>query len=130
MSHLWKFFLGLLALVAIGWGLRACDILGGATVGLAEKTFDADNITNNYEWYFDAHNEIQTKKPKIAQHQTYLEAETDRKEVNNLRMELAAMQNSCRELVAKYNANSQKANRSIFKDHDLPSQVSATEHCD
>ncbi len=130
MKIFWILFVVLIGLTAVGWGVRACNIVGGATVGVAEKTFDADNIIDNYEWYFDAYSEIQAKSPQIAQHQKYLEAETDRKERINLRIELTAMQNSCRELAAKYNANSKKANRSIFKDHDLPHQLSATEHCD
>lgn len=130
MKDFWKIFVILIALVAIGWGVRACNMVGSSTVGVAEKTFNADNIINNYEWYFDAFEEVKTKSPKIHQHQKYLETEKDRDEKNSLRMELAAMQNSCRELVAKYNANSSKANRSIFKDHNLPPQLSATEHCE
>ena len=130
MKHFWVFFLLILGCIALGWGIRACNIVGGATVGVAEKTFNADNIINNYEWYFDAYGEVKAKTPQIHQHQKYLETETDRDEKNHLRMELAAMQNSCRELVAKYNANSSKANRSLFKDHNLPLKLSAPEHCE
>ncbi len=130
MKHFWTIMVIVGFAIGLGWMIRACNIAGDATLGVAERTLDPDNMINSYEWYFDAYGEIKAKGPQIKQHQAYLAEENDKDERNNLRMELTAMQQSCRELVAKYNANSKKANKSIFQDKDLPRQLSATELCD
>ncbi len=130
MKHFWTIMVIVVVVMGLGWTIRACNIASDATLGVAERTLDPDNIINNYEWYFDAYGEVQAKGPQIKQHQAYLKDEKDSDEKINLRMELSAMQQSCRELVAKYNANSQKANKSIFKGKDLPQQLSATTLCD
>lgn len=87
------------------------------------KTFDADNIISNYEWYRDAWGNIQSKKSQIGQFKGMLKGESDKAEANRLRIELAAIQQSCRDLANRYNANASKMNRNIFMGTTVPNSV-------
>jgi len=85
-----------------------------------QRTLQTDNILQNYELFFDLNGQFDARTAQIRTQQEYLAAETDPDEKRRLRMELAAMQQSCREIAAQYNANSQKQNRDLFKARNLP----------
>lgn len=87
---------------------------------VAKKTLDADNVIHNYEWFHDVDNQVKSRVSQIAAHREILSGETDGPEKRSLRIELAAMQQSCRDLVAQYNANSTKINRNIFRGRTAP----------
>lgn len=87
------------------------------------KTLETNNILYNYEYFFDVNAAYETRVGQIKQYKVFMETESDPAEKIRLRTEQGAMQQTCRELVAKYNANSQKANRNLFKARDLPSQL-------
>lgn len=78
---------------------------------------------HDYEWFHTAYNSIEAKKAQIAAHASILKQEADGKEQQRLRIELTGMQQSCRELVADYNANSDKVNVGIFQGTSLPDHV-------
>lgn len=84
------------------------------------KTLQTDNIIFNYERFFDISANFTSRVAQIKQYKEFLSTETDPIEKVSLRTEKAAMQQSCRELATKYNADSQKMNRSLFRDKDLP----------
>lgn len=91
--------------------------------GVADRTFDADNIIFNYEQFFDVSERHKAKVSDIDAHSELVKiakTEGDRKELSRLRMELAALKSSCRALASEYNADSQKMNRTIFKSNNLP----------
>jgi len=104
--------------------ILAATLLTGC--GVAERTFDADNMIHNYEWFYDTYNAVEAKRPLIETHKSYLAEETDPDEKFRLRMELTGMQQSCRNMVADYNANASKANVSIFQGRDVPGRLSLT----
>ena len=85
-----------------------------------EKTLDANNIIQSYEWFYDVNAAYEAKLGQIKQFQKFYLSETDAAEKSRLRIEMAAVQQTCRDLVEKYNANSQKLNKSIFKGWSLP----------
>jgi len=87
---------------------------------IVNRTMSTVNIIQNYEWFYDANGQINARVGQIAAHAKLIAAETDKRERAQLNIELAGMQQSCRELVEKYNANSEKANHSIFKSNNLP----------
>lgn len=87
---------------------------------LVNKTLDTNNIIHNYEWFYDVDAAYRAKLGQITVHKSLAAQETVPAERSRLQMELAAMQQSCRELVTKYNANSEKVNRSLFKSNNLP----------
>jgi hypothetical protein len=94
---------------------------------VVNKTLQTDNIIFNYERFFDVNANFTSRVAQIKQYKEFLATETDPSEKIRLRTEMAAMQQSCRELATKYNADSQKMNRSLFKDKDLPYTLNTTE---
>ena len=106
--------IGLLSYCAMGTKLAT-------TPGqIITDTLDADNVVRNYEWFHDVNASYRAKLGQIATHKTILAETTDQKETARLRIELAAMQQTCRELVTRYNANATKTNRSIFMGREAP----------
>lgn len=87
---------------------------------IINKTFDADNVINNYEWYRDAHGNFKAKISQVNQYKKIYEYETNSGEKSRIRIDLAAIQQSCRDLAGRYNANSLKINRSIFRGTNVP----------
>jgi hypothetical protein len=87
------------------------------------KTLETNNIVYNYEYFYDVNASDQSRAGQIKQYKVFADEESDPVEKVRLRTEQGAMQQSCRELVAEYNANSAKANRSIFKGGNLPTQL-------
>lgn len=91
------------------------------------KTLQTDNIIFNYERFFDVNANFTSRVAQVKQYKEFLATETEPTEKVRLRTEMAAMQQSCRELATKYNADSQKMNRSLFKDKDLPYTLNIAE---
>jgi len=88
--------------------------------GVIDKTLDSNNVIHKYEWFHDVNAQRDSRLNQIKAHSGLLSDETDKKERSRLSMELAAMQQSCRDLSTQYNANSEKVNVSIFKGSSLP----------
>lgn len=89
-------------------------------VGVVEKTLDPNNMIHNYEWFFDVNEKIKARVSQIAAHTEIIKATKSEDELINLRIEQVGMKQSCRDLVAQYNANSSKANVVLFKSNSLP----------
>ena len=115
----------------IGLLLLACF----TPVGVVSETLETQNVIHDYEWFYDSYNNIEAKQLQIISSQETLRDFTissESEEVNKfnmeeaqrVRIELAGQQASCRELVAKYNAESQKANVGIFRSGTLPTSIS------
>ncbi len=90
---------------------------------VVDKTLDANNVINTYEWFFDNKAAFDSRLAQIKSFKEMIK-ESKGEEKSKLKMELSAMQQSCRELANKYNGNSQKLNQKIFKDKEqLPSNL-------
>lgn len=120
----------ILPLMVIGFVI---SIVGGflnlasQPMKIANKTFQADNIIHNYEWFHDVDKQQKARVRQIMQFKGFLKSEDDKEEKSRLRMEMAGQQMSCRDLVAKYNANSEKINVGIFKGWSLPDNINPIE---
>jgi hypothetical protein len=91
------------------------------------KTLDTDNIIHNYEWFHDAHGQYKTRVAQLSSHrEAYLATAGDQAERNRLRVEVFAVQQSCRDLANRYNANATKTNRSIFMGREAPESLDAS----
>jgi hypothetical protein len=90
---------------------------------IASKTFDANNVITNYEFFRDANQAAQARIAQISSFKKIAAETTAPDERTRLRIDLAAIQQSCRDLVAKYNANASKANRSIFMGQGVPESL-------
>lgn len=90
---------------------------------LANKTFQTDNIIFNYERFYDVSAAYDSRTAQITQFKSDLAAATNPDEQGRIKMELGAVQQTCRDLATQYNADSQKINREIFKSNDLPERL-------
>lgn len=113
---------GLGALFVVGQFVSTASMVITAPTRVIQKTLQTDNIINNYEWYYTANRNIESRVNQIAQYKVFY-SEASPEEKGRARIDLAAVQQSCRDLVASYNANSEKLNRSIFKGWDLPELI-------
>lgn len=109
-------FAGLALLGGVGFIFN----LASQPARIVAKTFDADNVIHNYEWYHDANNQVVARLGQIRAHKGIIADNTDASEKTRLRIELAAIQQSCRDLVGRYNANATKINRNIFMGRSAP----------
>jgi hypothetical protein len=121
---------GIAALILIPAGCGAYSVWTSATTAPARvinKTLETNNILTNYEMFHDEAQNFGARVNQIGEHRGFLKSEADPAERTRLRMEMAAQQQSCRELAADYNANSRKLNRKLFKDAGLPAELDATQ---
>lgn len=93
-----------------------------SATGVVSKTLDPNNVIRKYEWFHDVNNTIGARVNQIKSSKSFL-ADTPKgsDEYNRVRMELGAQQQSCRQMVADYNANATKTNVSIFMGKEAPS---------
>lgn len=118
---------GIIALPVVFGAYSTFSSVVTAPSRVVNKTLQTDNIIFNYERFFDVNANFTSRAAQIKQYKEFLATETDPAERVHLRTEMAAMQQSCRELATKYNADSQKMNRSLFKDKDLPYTLNISE---
>jgi len=83
------------------------------------QALETDNIVQSYEWFYDVNAAYDARLSQVETHKGWL-LDSDGKESRTLRIELGAMQQTCRDLATKYNANSQKMNKKYFKGWSLP----------
>jgi hypothetical protein len=108
--------------VAIVGGIALISLVTGP-LGLLQKTFNADNIIHNYEWFHRSHTAFTARVNQIKGHKVLASENKDAAEASRIRIELVGMQQSCRELAAKYNAQSAMVNRSIFRGTSTPAEL-------
>lgn len=92
--------------------------------GVISKTLDSNNVIASYEWFHDVNAQFNARMGQIKGHKKLIEVESDSKEKSRLNIELSSMRQSCRDMAARYNANSQKVNKNIFKGDSLPEMLS------
>ena len=112
--------------------LHVLGVIGTAATApgrVVNKTLGTDNIITSYEWFFDTNAQFEARRIQVKAHAALASAEQDAKERSRLNIELGAMRQSCRDLATKYNANSQKTNKAIFKSGGLPESLQLT-HCE
>lgn len=118
---------GLLALsvaIPVGCGmLNTVTKVATAPSRVINETMNTNNIINNYEWFHDAHATYRARLSQIAQFKSFLNENVDQAEKARLRIDLAGIQQSCRDISAKYNANATKSNRSIFMGREAPERL-------
>jgi hypothetical protein len=87
--------------------------VASAPAAVVSKSFDTDNIISSYEDFRDTWNAYKARVNQI-------QADKKTKPVNDedrmmLTTELRGEEQNCRDLVARYNSNSEKANHNFFK---------------
>jgi hypothetical protein len=103
----------------------------GASVGTApgrmvSDTMRTQNIKQSYEYFHDASNNFEASVAQVTQYKAFVQSETDAAERSRLRIEMAAIQQGCRNLAAEYNSNSAKVNHGIFRGTSTPSALNSS----
>ena len=105
-----------------------------AVSGVAERTFNPDNMIHNYEWFKRQYQDVKAIDVKISTAeaaQKSFEASAgdrstwkfdDRQEWSRLNTVVLGLRGQRASMVADYTAKTQKANRNLFRTGDLPSE--------
>ena len=128
-----KFIVTGAAALLMLWGAKlvlfpatVANLVVNSATGVIAKTVDASNVLSSYEWFFDTRAQFDARAGQIRTHHQLADAELIPEEHRRLNLELSAMRQSCRELASRYNANSVKANKALFKDRELPTTLPLT----
>lgn len=118
--------IGIMALTVVGGiGFGALNLLS-QPARVVQKTFDADNMIYNYEWFRQQYADIQAMDQKIAASQASLDAfeasagprsgwaSSDRNRWDFLNSQVLGLTNQRTTMVATYNGRASQANRSVF----------------
>lgn len=113
----------LAAIVGVSYMFTAADV-ATAPGRVVSQTVRTDNIIGNYEAFFDLKASYDGRTAQIKALKTQLATETgsDRRYTQT---DLNGASQSCRATAQKYNADSQKINRSAFKSSGLPETLNA-----
>lgn len=105
--------IGLVAIVAVGGaGFGVLNLLA-QPARVVQRTFDADNMIYNYEWFRQQFQDVQAMDQRIADFEAERASATgaERDRIASIVMGLRSKR---AQMVADYNARGQMANRSIF----------------
>lgn len=131
MSPAKVFVWAVLGLIALGALAVVGNLVGtAASVATAPgrvitRTLGTDNIIASYERFRDLNTTFQARAAQVRQYKDLVSSEADPAEKRRLRIDVAAVQQSCRDIAAKYNADSAKMNKAIFR-HDAPETLDAS----
>lgn len=107
--------MGIFAVTALG-------VVGSAVSfgpALLRKTVNPDAAISNYEAFHDRWKAYEARLGQIKSYATIIEGATGAQKTM-AQVEREAMRSSCRDIAARYNADSTKSNRSIFKGQTAP----------
>lgn len=94
---------------------------------LVSKATDTTKMLQNYEWFYEASNNFKSRVAQVSSSKKALASEEDKSEKARLRVDLGAAQQSCRDLSAKYEAQSGKIHVGYLKSKSLPESLNAKE---
>jgi hypothetical protein len=102
---------------------------------IINKTVNADNILNNYHWFYDQYNEIKTAKATYDNDSAAVSAFEssagprdkwtfeDKTEWNRLTSLVLGARNGYNGLVNDYNSKASQLDKKLFKANDLPDHI-------
>lgn len=122
----WQIVATVAAVVLAPTAIIGINILS-KPAALVSKATDTTKMLQNYEWFYEASNNFKARSAQVVTFKGLMLAETDKAERSRLRIDLAAMQQSCRELAAKYEAQSGKIHVGYLKSKSLPESLNAKE---
>lgn len=96
---------------------------------LVAKATNTTQMLQNYEWFYEAANNYDARVSQVRSFKQLLAEESDAAEKQRLRVDLAAIRQSCRELAARYAAQSGKVHVGYLKSNALP-EVLNLEDCE
>lgn len=138
----WKFVKWIFILAAVGSALSFCGWMihvvffpVRAAQAVAERTFNADNMIYNYEWFHlrlaDYQTSVQQGDAKEAERQQFLASAglrdrwdiATQREDRQLSVELSGLRQQSIVIANEYNSHVAMANRNLFRERDLPDHL-------
>jgi hypothetical protein len=98
--------------------LTACFV-----TAVPDRITDPDKMVHDYEWFHTAHERFGARTAQVASTAAAFAEEQDAPERSRLRIDLDGQRQSCRELVADYNANAEKVTMGSFRGWSLPARL-------
>ena len=124
---MWKVIgavVGLSIAVPVGCSLiSTATTVATAPARVVNDTLKTQNILMRYEYFHDASKNFDARVSQVKQYKTFMSAEQDPEEKSRLRTEMAAIQQSCRDLASSYNSNASKVNHSVFQGTSTPTTL-------
>lgn len=126
--------LGLIAKVVL-FPAHVANKVADTAYAITDKTLDADNVLQNYEWFKQQYEDYKAIQVKIHNADASVEkfkAEAgdrekwtfeDKTEYSRLNSIADGLRQQAESMKAEYNAKSKMLNRSLFKTKDLPYQL-------
>lgn len=122
-----------------GWVIQIVAFPVNQAGRIAERTFNADNIIRQYEWFKRQNQDIEAIDANLAQRRAALRdfevsagarsewRFDDRQEWSRLSSIVHGLEGQRTSMVAEYNARAEMANRDIFRTRDLPERIEQLE---
>lgn len=114
------------ALFMLGRVLGLFGTVANTATGVISRTLDPDNVIATYEGFHDRWKAFGARKEQIRSYQVVIDSSTGASKTTAL-VEQQAMMQSCRDIAARYNADSAKINRNIFKGKSAPAELNSGE---
>lgn len=109
--------------------LSSCFVardIGDGVRGVSRQTFNANNMVQNYEYYINA---VQDLEGKVVMYNNYIrQLVTSPQNSAIINTEMNGLLAYLLEVSEQYNARSKMMNRAIFKDRNLPFQISVSKN--
>lgn len=140
----WKFVKWIFILAAVGSALSFCGWMihvvffpVRAAQAVAERTFNADNMIYNYEWFHARQADFDTAVQQADTKQHELEAFmqsagprntwdlNSQREERQLNVELSGLRQQAISIANEYNSHVGMANRDVFREHTLPDHLTS-----
>lgn len=141
---IWAWVIGITLLVSvlglitkiIFFPVHVAEKTADTTKKVVDKTLDTDNVVFNYEQFHDLYNGAQQQVQNIKNVEKQIEELKDlygedatkwpedvRKDYAHMKETIEGLQMQYNNLVSQYNSNSEKLNRKLFKDKNLPYEL-------
>lgn len=99
-----------------------------------QQTLKTDNIIQNYEWFYQQNADIEAQRQKIDIYQTSLDTIMagigsrtplffESQDISRTRVALNGAKSKLTQMIAAYNAASKMQTRNVFKDWNLPAEI-------
>ena len=125
----WQIVLLIIFAPAIIWLWMVVNAPVTKTASLVDKATNTDKMLANYEWFNESATAFDARVKQIRVQRKMFDDETDKGERQRLRMELSAVQQTCRDLAARYAAKTNEIHVGYLKSKNLPETLSA-EQCE
>lgn len=128
-----------LMLLLGGWVIRIAAFPVNQATRVAERTFNADNMIRQYEWFKQQNQDIiaidaqlAARRAAVADFETSAGPRADwrfddRQEWGRLTSVVRGLEGQRTQMVAEYNARAEMMNRDIFRTRDLPERIDQLE---